>query len=211
MSRTRKRTNLIKTMLKGSFPRTKFSVTTDRGSTSESLHIRWVDGPTEEQVEEQTKLRHHFEKVDRCEVTQEILLGGNSYFFYERSYSDKSIELVKNAVRTFMAPHPSDAKKGEWWVKQWIQENAWRIWRRTDFRKIDVETVKVYGIDFTGSKNCLRFNPPTPKIPKGATHVIDQYGFREITEEEKQTGETKADLEEKWFKKTDWSKVVLEL
>jgi len=90
---SRKRTNLIKAMLNASFPDTKFSVRTDRSSTSESLDINWIDGPTEDQVEEQTKLRHHFENVSRDEITHEILLGGNTYFFYNRSYSDESIEL----------------------------------------------------------------------------------------------------------------------
>jgi len=198
-------------MLKNSFPKTKFSVRTDRGSTSESIDIDWIDGPTEDQVEEQTKLKHHFESVDRCEVTHEILLGGNTYFFYNRSYSDESIELVKNAVRRFMSPHPSDAKKGQWWVDQWVQENAWRIWRRTDFRRIDLESVKVYGLIHHGSKTYLRLSPPPPKIPAGATHVIDGSGLRELTQEEKETGKSKAELEKRWFKNTDWSKVVFEL
>jgi len=208
---SRKRTNLIKAMLKASFPNTKFSVRTGGGSTSESLHIRWIDGPTEDQVEEQTKLQHHFENVRRCEITHEILLGGNTYFFYERSYSTESIELCKNAVRRFMAPHPSDAKKGQWWIDQWVQTQSWRIWKKTDFRKIDPKTAKVYGLIHHGSETSLRLTPKVSPIPDGATHVIDEFGFREITEEEKMTGKTKKNLEKRWFKNTDWSKVVFEL
>jgi len=50
-----------------------------------------------------------------------------------------------------------------------------------------------------------------PSIPTGATHVIDGSGLRELTKEEKETGKTKAELEKRWFSKTDWSKVVFEL
>jgi len=210
-SRGRKRTNLIKTMLKNSFPDTRFSVKTGRGSTSESIEINWIDGPTEEQVEEQTKLRHHFENVDRCEITNEILLGGNTYFFYNRTYSNESIELCRNAVRRFMSPHPSDAKKGQWWIDQWVQTNAWRIWKITDFRKVDPENDKVYGLTNYGSKTYMRFRPQVPAIPTGATHVIDGSGFHELAEEEKESGKTGAELEKRWFKNTDWSKVVIDL
>jgi hypothetical protein len=197
-------------MLKTSFPDTRFTVKTDRGSTSESIDINWIDGPSEEQVEEQTKLRHHFEDVSRCEITHEILLGGNTYFFYNRSYSDASIELCKNAVRQFMAPHPSDAEKGQWWIDRWVQENAWRIWRITDFRKIDPKTAKVYGLTHYGSETYIQFTPPAPSIPKGATHVIDGSGLHELTEEEKETDKTRYELEKRWFKDTDWSKVVID-
>ncbi len=172
MSSTRKRTNLIKTMLKTSFPETRFTVKTDRGSTSESIDVSWTDGPTVEQVEEQTKLRHHFEDVSRCEITQEILLGGNTYFFYNRTYSDASIELCKNAVRQFMRSHPSDAEKGQWWIDQWVQENAWRIFQVTDFRKIDPGTAKVYGLTHHGSETYIQFTAPVSGIPEGATHVM---------------------------------------
>jgi len=211
MSSTRKRTSLIKTMLKNSFPETRFSVRTDRGSMSESIDINWVDGPTEEQVEEQTKLKHHFEDVSRCELTHEILLGGNTYFFYNRTYRDETIELCRNAVRRFMAPHPSDAKKGQWWIDRWVQENAWRIWKRTDFREIDPKNAKVYGLTRYNSKTYLQFRPQAPTIPTGATHAIDGSGLHELTKEEKESGKTRAELEKRWFKNTDWSKVVIDL
>lgn len=50
-----------------------------------------------------------------------------------------------------------------------------------------------------------------PRIPQGATHVIDGSGLREITEEEKELDTPKPELEKRWFDKTDWSKVVIEL
>lgn len=211
MSRRRKRTNLIKAMLKNSFPDIDFRVRTRRSSTSESINISWADGPTEDQVEEQTKLRHHFENVDRCEITGEIMLGGNTYFFYERSYTEESIELCRNAVRRFMSPHPSDAERGQWWIDRWVETQAWRIWKKTDFRKVDPATAKVYGLTHHGSKNYLRFTPRAPAIPKGATHVIDGSGLHELTDEERETGKTRAELEKQWFKNTDWSKVVFEI
>lgn len=203
---SRKRTNLIKYMLKTAFPDTKFSVKTRGGSTSEAINIYWTDGPTEEQVEESTKLRHHFENVSRDDITHEILLGGNTYFFYARSYSPESLELCKNAVRRFMGVPSWEAKHGQWRVDQWVQEQAWRIWRKTDFRKIDPRTVKVYGVHHYASNTYLRFNPPAPAIPTGATHVIDGSGFRELTREEKITGKTKKELEKRWFKNTKWKR-----
>ena len=138
---------------------------------SESINIYWVDGPTEGQVEEGTKLKHHFESVDRCAVTNEILLGGNTYFFYERTYTAESIELCKNAVRLYMSPHPSDASKGQWWIDQWVDTNAWRIWKNTDFRSKDPKNMKVYGLIHFGSKMHLRLYPNSPSVPKGVTHV----------------------------------------
>lgn len=53
--------------------------------------------------------------------------------------------------------------------------------------------------------------PKAPRIPRGATHVIGGSGLREITEEEKELDTPKGELEARWFEKTDWSKVVLEL
>lgn len=37
---------LVRTILRGAFPRTKFRVTTERGSMVSSVSVRWVDGPT---------------------------------------------------------------------------------------------------------------------------------------------------------------------
>lgn len=200
---SRKRTNLIKYMLKTAFPDTKFSVRTRGESTSESININWVDGPTEEQVDEATKLRHHFENVSRDDITHEILLGGNTYFFYERSYSPESLERCKNAVNLFMGVPSWEAKHGRWRIDQWIQEQAWRIWKKTDFRGKDPKSLKVYGLIHHGPHTYLRLNPKPPSVPVDATHVIDQHGFREITKEEKETGKTKAELEKRWFKNTD--------
>jgi len=51
-----------------------------------------------------------------------------------------------------------------------------------------------------------------PSIPSGATHVIDGSGFRELTNEERETGQPKENLEKKWFNgPVDWKKFTLEL
>lgn len=49
------------------------------------------------------------------------------------------------------------------------------------------------------------------RIPQGASHVLDQYGFRPITQEERETDTPRDELEHKWFKDTDWSKVIIDL
>jgi len=41
---------IIKALLRKSFPATKFSVTTGRGSMVSSVHVHWTDGPTAQRV-----------------------------------------------------------------------------------------------------------------------------------------------------------------
>lgn len=51
-------------------------------------------------------------------------------------------------------------------------------------------------------------------IPSGATHVIDGSGLRLLTLEERETGQSKEKLEEKWFKNvnpTNWKNFTLEV
>jgi hypothetical protein len=49
-------------------------------------------------------------------------------------------------------------------------------------------------------------------IPSGATHVIDGSGFRQLTVEEKETGQLRDKLEKKWFNgSVNWKKYVFEL
>jgi len=49
-------------------------------------------------------------------------------------------------------------------------------------------------------------------VPRGATHVIDGSGFRQLTVEEKETGQLRDKLEKKWFNgSVDWKKFTLEL
>jgi hypothetical protein len=55
-------------------------------------------------------------------------------------------------------------------------------------------------------------NEDKAHIPSGATHVIDSSGFRQLTVEEKETGQLRDKLEKKWFNgSVNWKKYVFEL
>lgn len=55
-------------------------------------------------------------------------------------------------------------------------------------------------------------NENKSSIPTTATHVIDGSGLRELSQEERDTGQPKEKLEKRWFKEpVNWKKFVLEL
>ena len=55
-------------------------------------------------------------------------------------------------------------------------------------------------------------NENKPSIPSGATHVMDGSGFRELAQEERETGKPRDKLAKKWFKEPfNWKNYTLEL
>jgi hypothetical protein len=79
----------IRKELKEKFPFTKFSVRCER---SGSINVSWTDFPTEKAVEE---IVSKYEQVQRCEVTGEILSGGNLFVFTRQEWTE---EMKKKIV-----------------------------------------------------------------------------------------------------------------
>jgi hypothetical protein len=79
----------IRKELKEKFPFTKFSVRCER---SGSINVSWTDFPTEKAVEEVVS---KYEQVQRCEVTGEILSGGNLFVFTRQEWTE---EMKKKIV-----------------------------------------------------------------------------------------------------------------
>jgi hypothetical protein len=90
---TKESTAKLRSELKAAFPGIKFSVRMHRGS---SVNIEWVDGPTKKEV---SAIADQYEWISRCEVTHEILSGGNSFVFCRREYSPETYQAaVKQAL-----------------------------------------------------------------------------------------------------------------
>jgi hypothetical protein len=90
---TKESTAKLRSELKAAFPGIKFSVRMHRRS---SVNIEWVDGPTKKEV---SAIADQYERVSRCEMTHEILSGGNSFVFCRREYSPETYQAaVKQAL-----------------------------------------------------------------------------------------------------------------
>jgi hypothetical protein len=84
LSEVAKKTKAIRAELKASFPGHKFSVTCKNYSMGSSFRVAWLDGVTEPEVK---AITNKYIKIFRCKQTGEILSGGNTYDYIERSYS----------------------------------------------------------------------------------------------------------------------------
>jgi hypothetical protein len=78
----------IRKELKEKFPFTKFSVRCER---SGSINVSWTDFPTEKAVEEVVS---KYEQVQRCEVTGEILSGGNLFVFTRQEWTEETKKKI---------------------------------------------------------------------------------------------------------------------
>jgi hypothetical protein len=83
MMNVKETTKQIRKELKEKFPFTKFSVRCER---SGSINVSWTDFPTEKAVEEVVS---KYEQVQRCEVTGEILSGGNLFVFTRQEWTEE--------------------------------------------------------------------------------------------------------------------------
>lgn len=79
----------IRKELKEKFPFTKFSVRCSRGS---SIDVSWTDFPTTKAVEE---IVSKYEQVQRCEVTGEILSGGNLFVFTRQEWTEEMKKKIE--------------------------------------------------------------------------------------------------------------------
>lgn len=89
MMNTKEKAKQIRKELKEKFPFTKFSVRCDRGT---SINVSWTNFPTKRAVEE---IVSKYEEIDRCEVTGEILSGGNLFVFTRQEWTE---EMKKKIV-----------------------------------------------------------------------------------------------------------------
>ena len=92
MSRVSSVASELKKELKATFPGVKFSVRSSSYSTGSSISVEWVNLPTVAAVEAITNKYSH---VNRCEVTHEILSGGNTYISTFVDYTPEFIEKVE--------------------------------------------------------------------------------------------------------------------
>jgi Domain of unknown function (DUF3560)/Large polyvalent protein associated domain 29 len=81
----------IRAELKAAFPGVKFWVT-----SKSAIRIHWIDGPTYDAV---NSITAKYESISRCEVTGDILSGGNSFVFCSRLYSEASLKNAIDAIK----------------------------------------------------------------------------------------------------------------
>lgn len=81
MAKEKTNAQKLKAQLKQVYPRHKFSCRSDGGG---SIYISWTGGPTVDAVR---KMASQYEKISRCEITHEILLGGNTYISTSRDFT----------------------------------------------------------------------------------------------------------------------------
>jgi len=89
----------------------------------ESIHVYWTDGPALDKVE---PLLQKYEDLNTDPSTGEILCGGNSHVFAERSILPETQKKIDAAVR---------AKFGQD-LKDWdntFSSQRWQTSRSTDF------------------------------------------------------------------------------
>jgi hypothetical protein len=114
---------LIRALLKQKFSGVDFRVKTSRYSMGESIHVYWTDGPALDKVE---PLLQKYEDLNTDPSTGEILCGGNSHVFAERSILPETQKKIDAAVR---------AKFGQD-LKDWdntFSSQRWKTSRSTDF------------------------------------------------------------------------------
>src|SRR5690606_1470110 len=85
----------IRKELKEVFPNVKFSVRSSNYSMGSSIYISWTDLPSVEAVEAVT---NKYANVRRCEITGEILSGGNMYVSTSQELSKEFRELLESQL-----------------------------------------------------------------------------------------------------------------
>ncbi len=87
---------LIREMLKQKFSGVDFRVKTSRYSMGESIHVYWMDGPALDKVE---PLLQKYEDLNIDPSSGEILCGGNSHVFAERTILPETQKKIDASVR----------------------------------------------------------------------------------------------------------------
>jgi hypothetical protein len=122
--KTTETAKLIRKELKGVFPKQKFSV---RKRSVGAIDVSWMDGVSQDKVK--PILQKH-EWFQRDQATQEILSGGNTFVFAERSVSSKNKEKIKKKL---LKGYNWNEKKLDWERQQILQREVWEKLNKTDF------------------------------------------------------------------------------
>lgn len=132
---------LIRKSLKEAFPGVKFSVVSSKYSGGSSISIKWIDGPTSEQVDEITGRFEgsYFDGSIDYKGSRFAMMGGEQvhfsadFVFTRREYSDEAIVDAVTALvtkypgnyREFAEKHGAFAiesyKRGDYWSKMLIE------------------------------------------------------------------------------------------
>ena len=115
---------LIRNELKGLFPKQKFSV---RKRNVGAIDVSWENGIAHDKVKPILR-KHEWYQTDQA--TQEILSGGNTFVFAERSVSLKNKEKVKKKL---MRGYNWKEQDLDWNRKQILQREVWEKLNKTDF------------------------------------------------------------------------------
>jgi len=113
----RQRTALLKKALKERYPGVKFAVKTRGNAYARDVTVKWVDGPTEREVEEIGRAFTHPKGGD---------VG--DYFFTSRSWSDETLEKIDKMIQIFFSL-PSD----KWERNSRIRDLRWQIFTANSF------------------------------------------------------------------------------
>lgn len=131
---------MIRKSLKEAFPGVKFSVVSSKYSGGSSISIKWIDGPTSEQVDEITGRFEgsYFDGSIDYKGSRFAMIGGEQvhfsadFVFTRREYSD---EAIVDAVTSLITKYPGnyrefcekhgafsidDYKRGDYWGKMLI-------------------------------------------------------------------------------------------
>ena len=118
---------LIRKELKLSFPKQKFSVRNRGGSMSDAIHVDWIDGVALNPVREKVR---KFERIDRDDITREILGGGNTFVFAEREVSERNREKIRKQIEKKSSFSPAFS---DWERQNIIQKRVWEKLNQTSF------------------------------------------------------------------------------
>jgi len=125
MARTTETAKLIRMELKKMFPKQKFSV---RKQHVGAINVGWNDGVATDKVKPILQ-KHEWYQVDQA--TQEILQGGNTFVFENRTYSDKVKEKIKKKIAK---RYGWDGKELDWERKRILDREIWEKLNKTSFK-----------------------------------------------------------------------------
>jgi len=132
----------VRKILKATFPKTKFKVTTRRGA----VYVEWTDGPTWQQVQRiaGSFSGKRFEAMNDCEYYREMQYKGENVLFLtyvlpQRNYSKKFLEnIIKTYSERYRVPalkvkenssgayieNPNLLRYGNDWLEHWYIQKA---------------------------------------------------------------------------------------
>lgn len=156
-----KRRNVL-AVLKHEFPGVKFSVTTRNGSTSDSVTVKYVDGPAENKV---TKVMSQFETSqynayedyhESVATPASVVCGGFDYVFVHRNTSEDAYRFVHDYIMQNVGGATEEYARG----------TACRVVKETDFPADGLCVYEIEGLKLLDNGQWkLKIKTSTPKKP----------------------------------------------